>query len=464
MTIKHLISGIFLVSLAALWSCESLEKGQCKRDSHCKNMGKGIWVCYKEPPGAEIGKCMTVKDAKVALETYKRKKSGKCEDKDGDGIPGGDACDPPVDCDDSDPKVKPGASELCDAKDNDCDGLINENLSRCSGTVLGGKKDPVAQFMTTMTSGVEAAPNGEVWVTDQHNLYRLNKDGKAERVAGGSKPGNDNKKGTKAKFDEPRGMAVTMAGVVYIADCQNNCVRKMDTDGQVSSYAGLCSAETSDTGLDKDGSAESARFWCPIDVTLDKDGSLLVADMLNSKIKRVSKDRKVATVAGVGGKEDEEGYTVFGHADGPALKAEFNQPAGIAVGKDGGVYIADAKNNCIRLLKGGKVSTLAGRCKSGKEGGAHADGPAARARFNQPNSLDVADDGTVWVADTGNHCIRKIQGGKVSTVSGKPKQPGYYDGPVDEALFNQPQTISLAKDGSLYVVDLGNYRVRQLKP
>ncbi|MBW1872681.1 MAG: hypothetical protein JRJ19_11490, partial [Deltaproteobacteria bacterium] len=92
------------------------------------------------------------------------------------------------------------------------------------------------------------------------------------------------------------------------------------------------------------------------------------------------------------------------------------------------------------------------------------DGKASQARFKMPNSVAVALDGTVWVADTGNHSIRKIVDGVVSTVSGKKGQQGYYDGPVDDALFNGPQTITIAKDGSLYIVDNGNYRVRHLIP
>jgi sugar lactone lactonase YvrE len=459
--IGFVASTIFVLFL--ITSCESLKPGECKKDRDCSGQVKGLGACYKEPPDAELGKCMTIKQAKSASNKYKKKLSGKCEDKDGDGVKAGEACDPPVDCDDGDPKVKPGATEVCDLKDNNCDGVINENQKKCVGTVLGGKQEPVVQFMPTMPAGVEVAPNGDVLVTDQHRIYRIDqKNNKAVRMAGSNKPGHDDKKGKFATFDKPRGLAIASDGTVFVAECNNNCVRKLAPDGQVSVYAGKCSNATNDTGLDEVGNWEVARFWCPIDIAFDKDGSLLVVDMLNSKIKRISKDRKVSLVAGRGGKEDDEGYVVFGFSNGPALKAEFNEPAGISVGSDGTVYIADMKNNCIRTLKKGKAGTLAGACDPKKKG--HKDGPLAEALFNQPNSVELAADGTVWVTDTHNHVIRKIKDGKVSTISGKAGQQGYYDGDVKDALYNGPQSIAVAKDGTLYVVDLGNYRVRLVNP
>ncbi len=479
------VMAVFAVFSSLLVGCTSLKEGECKRDSHCDGMAKKIcdkepteakideclraskhemWICYKELLDAEIGKCMRAKDARVARERYLRKKSGKCEDADGDGVKAGDACDPPIDCDDGDKAVRPGASEICDMKDNDCDGLINEGMSRCVGTVLGGKQDPVVQFMLTLPAGVEVAPNGEVWAVDQHQVYRIDKQGKARRFAGSNKPGNDDKQGKFARFDKPRGLAVDVSGNVYVAECNNNCVRKIDTEGNVKRYAGKCSSEADDTGLDKVGTLDQARFWCPIDLAFDTDGSLLVADMLNSKIKRITKDGKVEHVAGRGGKEDENGYIVFGNSDGIAKKAEFNEPAGIAVGPDGTLYIADTKNNCIRKLAKGRVTTFAGVCRGGTDKGGHKDGPASRAMFKIPQSVDMDAGGGVWVADTGNHCIRLIKGGNVSTVTGKPGQQGYYDGPVDEALLNEPWTVSVAKDGAVYIVDYGNYRIRRLAP
>jgi sugar lactone lactonase YvrE len=407
---------------------------------------------------------MTVKEAKAAHAKYLEKKSGVCVDKDGDGVKYGGACEGETDCDDKDPAVKPGATEVCDSKDNNCDGFINEGLKGCVGTVLGGKQDPVVQFMSTQTAGVEVGPDGTLWVTDQHRLYHLGADFKAKRVAGSNKPGNDDKKGKFARFDQPRGMVVGNDGSVYVTEVRNNCVRRVAPDGNVSRFAGKCSGEADDTGLDEVGALTAARFWSPCDIAYDKDGTLLVVDMRNSKIKRITKDGKVEHVAGRGGKEDEDGYTVFGYSDGAALKAEFNEPAGIAVGADGTVYIADMKNNCIRTFKDGKVGTFAGKCVSGADKGGHKDGPANRAQFNKPNAVEVGPDGTVYVADTFNHCIRKIKDGKVTTFTGQPGQQGYYDGPIKDALFNGPQGVSLGKDGSLFIVDFGNYRIRRVIP
>ncbi len=453
-----------VLGLGLLAACSSLKEGECRRDINCKGKVEGLAACYKEPLDAEIGKCMTVKEARAALAAYKKRSSGKCVDKDGDGVRGGTACTGIVDCNDDDPAIKPGATEVCDGKDNNCDGNINEGIKGCTGTMLGGKQEPVVKFMVTLPSGVEVAPNGDVWISDEHRIYRMDAKTKVERIAGSNKPGNDDKKGTLARLDRPRGMAVDGAGNVFIAECRNNCIRKLAPDGRLTRYAGFCRGEPDDNGLDLEGNWDTARFWCPIDLSFDKDGSLVVVDMLNSKIKRIGKDRKVSTIAGKGGHEDDDGYTVFGYSNGPAMKAEFNEPAGIAVGKGGEIYIADSKNHCIRMLKDGKVSTFAGACENGSDKGGHKDGPAAKAKFKLPNSVDVGPDGAVWVADTGNHCIRKIQGGEVSTVSGTPNQQGYYDGKMASALFNGPQAVAVGANGYVYVIDTGNYRLRVLVP
>jgi DNA-binding beta-propeller fold protein YncE len=448
--------------------CSSLKEGECKRDSHCASKGKEMQVCYKEPAEAEVGKCMSVREAKEFLARHEKKKSGKCEDKDGDGAKAGDACDGPpssLDCDDNDPKVKPGMPELCDAIDNNCDplGLINEGLKDCVGTVLGGKTDPVIQFMITIPAGVKAGPGGGVLVADQHQIYRLGPSGKAERLAGSEKPGNDNKKGKFARFDQPRGLVLDKDGSIFVVDSGNHCVRKLGPDGEASSYAGLCSSEADEAGKDADGVGEAARFWSPIDAALDPEGNLLVLDMYNAKIKRVTRDRKVTTVAGAGGKEV-DGMVEFGHGNGPALKARFNEPAALAVAPDGAVYVADQKNNCIRVWKGGQVSDFAGVCEVGASKGGYADGAAAQAKFKQPQGVTLGPDGTLWVADFGNHCIRAVKDGKVSTAAGKCGQPGYYDGPAREALFNGPMTVSAGPDGAVWIVDQGNYRIRRFIP
>ena len=248
-------SDVLLVSVISLVmlqnACSKRKPGECEKDRHCEKMAKTkgeLWACYRQPPDAEVGTCMRAKDARLAFESYQRKLSGKCEDQDKDGVKAGDACDPPIDCDDTDKEIRPQAIEVCDSKDNNCNEIINEGLSRCVGTLLGGKQDPVAQFMITMPAGVTVGPNGDVWLSDQHQIFRI-KNHKAERYAGSNKPGNDNKKGTFARFDEPIGLAVDQVGNVLIAECRNNCIRKINPDKQVSTYAGLCSSAADDTGI-----------------------------------------------------------------------------------------------------------------------------------------------------------------------------------------------------------------------
>ncbi len=463
MPADRLVFWVLLFVLAvSLGACKSRKPGECKSDTDCKDQVKGVGVCFRGSEETEIGRCMTVKEARAARESLMQKRTGACEDRDGDGFGAGTACETPIDCNDADPAVNPGAAELCDVADNNCNQTINEGLSQCVGTVLGGKTDPVVGMVTTATSGVEVAPNGDLWVTDLHRIYRIKPNGEVKLVAGSHMPGYQDGEGDSARFHDPRGLAVDQEGNVYVADCSNNCVRRINPGGQVAVYAGKCSSQPDDTGLDQDGDWQRARFWCPVDVAIHKDGSILVVDMYNAKIKRITTQRQVHTVAGRGGMEDQDGYVVFGYKNGPAKQAQFDQPAGIAIASDGTVYIADRRNNCIRKLKQDNVSDFAGRCKNGSDQGGHLDGKAQLAEFRLPDSVDVGQNGSVYVADTHNHCIRKIHSGRVTTIAGSPKNQGYYDGSVDQALFNGPQTISLSRAGRCFIADTGNYRIRTM--
>lgn len=163
------------------------------------------------------------------------------------------------------------------------------------------------------------------------------------------------------------------------------------------------------------------------------------------------KDVKVDTLAGA----PEPGY-----ADGPGSTARFDGPAGLAVGPDGSVVVADTRNNCIRLVSPiGHTSTLAG----GPAG--FRDGAAAQALFDGPSGVAVGPDGAVYVADTNNHRIRRIQNGTVLTVAGGPA--GVVDGPAATARFNLPAAVaidsSIPGGGALLVADSGNHRVRRIR-
>lgn len=155
----------------------------------------------------------------------------------------------------------------------------------------------------------------------------------------------------------------------------------------------------------------------------------------------------IHTLAGVPG--------VAAHADGPGSQARFSDPAGMALDTLGNLLVADSANHCLRRLNlDGSVVTLAGQ--PGQPG-------MDATHFDSPTALAVAPDGTIFVADSGNHVIRRVlPGGRISTVAGKAGESGAMDGLAGEARFHSPLGLALAQDGSLVVADAGNHAIRRI--
>ena len=197
---------------------------------------------------------------------------------------------------------------------------------------------------------------------------------------------------------------------------------------------------------DEDGTGVNAQFISPIDLTVDNDGNLYVADQGSHKIRKITPQAVVTTIAG----------TTQGFADGPVNSAQFSEPSGITVDADGTLYVAEFGNDRVRkITPDGMVSTIAGS----DEG--FSDGPADVALFNGP--FDVALDplGNLYIVDVFNSKIRKLNtSGQVSTVAGS--NAGYADGLGSDALFNTPTSIFIDDDFNLFVTDLGNHRIRKI--
>lgn len=139
------------------------------------------------------------------------------------------------------------------------------------------------------------------------------------------------------------------------------------------------------------------------------------------------------------------------------MKAQFSYPVGVAIGSDGAVYVADQSNHSIRKIQDGQVSTLAG---TGTEG--FRDGVGAQAQFDNPYGVAMGPNGTLYIADSGNHCIRKIQGDKVSTVVGKLSR-GMIDGLGSDTCFSNPNGVAVGLDGTVYVADCNTHRIRKIQ-
>jgi sugar lactone lactonase YvrE len=204
----------------------------------------------------------------------------------------------------------------------------------------------------------------------------------------------------------------------------------------------------------QDGNPGIASFNRPVAVAADAHGNLYLADHGNHTIRKISSTGMVSTIAGTGG--------LPGVLDGPGQDARFNLPSGLAVDAAGGIYVSDTGNHTIRRISpSGNVSTIAGL--AGVPG--LIDGEAAAARFHTPTGLALAPDGSIVVADTGNHSIRRIDPeGKVTTLAGVSGLPGHADGLPETARFNSPSALAIDGNGAIYLTDTDNCLIRKISP
>jgi hypothetical protein len=299
-------------------------------------------------------------------------------------------------------------------------------------------------------SGVAADSADNLYVADTGNdaLRKVTSNGTVTTLAGtAGQSGTADDTGSDARYFNPCGVAVDSAGNVYVADTFNSAIRKRTSDGGVTTLAGNAGQPGS-----ADGTNSAALFNYPFGLAVDSAGNVYVADTYNSTIRKVTGAGVVTTLAGNPG--------VSGSADGPSGTALFNYPAGVAVDSLGNLYVADTGNHTIRKVTSeGMVFTLAG--SAGQSGSANGVGDAAQ--FNLPNGVAVDGAGNVYVADSGNNTIRKVtSGGMVTTLAGSAELSGSVDGTNTEALFNFPRGVAVDGAGNLYVADSGNNTVRML--
>jgi sugar lactone lactonase YvrE len=208
----------------------------------------------------------------------------------------------------------------------------------------------------------------------------------------------------------------------------------------------------------QDGSADTALLCFPYGLAINKEGGLIIVDSYNNRI-RLLKDNQVSTLAGFSDQTDDTGLPVVGYADGAALKARFNHPRGAAVDSKGNIFISDTGNNAIRIITEGKVYTLAGSTKAG-----YSDAKGNKAQFNMPSGMAFDSADNLYIADTMNHVIRCISSsGEVTTFAGIASEGGYLDGAAKKALFNEPSDVAVDGEGSVYVLDSGNQLIRKIK-
>ncbi len=321
-------------------------------------------------------------------------------------------------------------------------------LAGSSGSVDG--VGSAARFY--LPKGIVADIFGNVYVAERgnHTIRKISAGGVVTTVAGkAGDTGSADGPGSAARFNGPFGVALDSAGMVYVADTYNHTIRKISPGALVTTVAGLAEQRGN-----ADGTGSAARFNQPYGVTADNHGNLYVADWENDSIRKIGPGGVVTTVAGLAGNP--------GSADGAGSAAGFNYPYGVAVDGTGHVYVADSNNNAIRKIDpDGTVTTVAG--SAGSSGS--TDGTGISARFNQPYGVAADNHGNLYVADSYNHTIRKIGPGlEVTTIAGLAGNPGSTEGAGSAARFNFPFGVAVDGAGNLYVADSRNHTIRKISP
>ncbi len=301
-----------------------------------------------------------------------------------------------------------------------------------------------------------AIAGSSVYIADSaNNRIRVVTGGSISTVAGTGTAGNagDGAKATAALMTNPAGIAVASSGTYYLSDTPNAEVRVV-SGGNINIFAGTPGTPGF---LGDGGAANVANVNLPSALLVDSAGNVYIADTANNRIRKVTTDGNINTIAG-------NGLMGLAGDGGPALAAAFSRPQGLALDAAGNLYIADTDNNRIRkITTDGKIATIAG---SGTAGGYAGDGgPAISALLNHPRGVSVDGAGNVYIADTFNQRIRVVlPNGTIYTIAGLGIQGyGGDGGAAIVAELNFPTGVAVS-GANVYVTDSGNHAIRLLTP
>lgn len=312
------------------------------------------------------------------------------------------------------------------------------------GSALDGTP---GRFNNPYSIAMDSAKNLYIADTVGNTIRKVTPAGVVSTLAGspgvlGSADGT----GSAARFNFPVGIAVDSSGNVFVADSKNFTIRKITSAGVVTTLAGA----PFQLGA-TDGPGSSARFFLPYGVAVDAAGNVYVADAGNHVIRKISPAGDVSTLAGAALQP--------GFVDGTGSGARFSTPFDIALDSGGNLYVADSENHAIRrVTPAGAVTTLAGTTTSGA-----TNGTIAEARFNTPRGVSLDNAGNIFVADYGNSTLRLIANGAVSTLAGAANIVGNVDSVGTAARFYDLTDV-VADNTTVYIADTSNNTIRKGVP
>ena len=323
--------------------------------------------------------------------------------------------------------------------------VYGQGVSTFAGSGAAGYLDgngTTSQFNKPWGIAIDAS--GNVYISDSYNhrIRKISPSGIVSTFAGSGVAGFSNGTGNTAQFNFPSGLFCDGSGNIYVADTQNNRIRKITTSGVVTTIAGSGTAGFSD------GTGNTAQFNLPYGICCDGSGNIYVADTKNNRIRKITTSGVVTTIAGSG---------TAGFLDGKNINANFNNPQGLCVNSIGDIYVADTENNKIRkIATSGDVSTLSGNGSCGD---------IVNKSICRPTSITIDKIGNFFVSTTGvnqNKILKIYSYGYGKDFIGYGFS-GYKDGWGVDSRFSSPTGICLNNSGNyLFVADLNNNRIRKV--
>jgi uncharacterized protein (TIGR03437 family) len=302
---------------------------------------------------------------------------------------------------------------------------------------------------------------GNLFIADQNNnrVRKVDSKGNITTFAGTGAAAfsGDGGPAAQAALNYVPGVCTDAAGDVFVSDLSNYRIRKIDTSGNITTVAGNGVQGSSGDG----GPATQASMFIPIRCAVDSSNNLYITDQSGHKIRKVTPAGIISTAAGTGAGAGPHTIASYSGDGGPATAANLNNPTAVTVDSAGNIYFSDQYNQRIRKVDtNGIITTIAGNGNAGYSGDG---GPATAAELNYPGGLTIDQNGDIYVADNNNFRIRKISKGVITTVAGNGVQ-GYSGdgGPALQAEFNGQFGVALDPSGNLYIADAANGRIRKV--